>query len=244
MEYLFKRFAKYYDLIYQIKDYKKETDFLLRLIKKNGIKGKEILEVGCGTGNHAVILQKKGFRITGVDLNKEMLAVARKKTKKIRLDQGDMRNFRLKKKFDIVLCLFSTICYNLSYRQMEKTIRNFHRHLKKGGLMIFDMGFNRERFNQKSHAYVNSQSNKEVDIVRFSKSIRKGNYAFLDMAYILFKNKKFHFGSEVHKLGIFDTLKIKRIAEKIGFDVKLYEYSGKPWTKKSKQYVVFAGVKR
>lgn len=98
MEYLYKKFAEYYDLCYSGKDYAKETNFLQNLIKKYKINGKKILDVGCGTGNHALLLKKKGFDVTGIDLNKEMLKVAKKKSKSIKFLQGDMRNFDLKKR--------------------------------------------------------------------------------------------------------------------------------------------------
>lgn len=92
MEYLYKKFAKYYDLCYSEKDYSKETGFLKFLIKKYKISGKKILEVGCGTGGHAIHLCREGFDVVGIDLNKEMLDVAKKKTKSIGFLQGDMRN--------------------------------------------------------------------------------------------------------------------------------------------------------
>ena len=243
MDYLYKKFAKYYDLCYSEKNYDKETKFLQFLIKKNKIKGKKILEVGCGTGGHALFLKKKGFEIIGVDLNQEMLDVAKTKTNKIKFYQGDMRTFKLKEKFDIILCLFSTIHYNQNYEELEKTINNFKEHLNENGLLIFDMGFNEERW-EGSHLHVGNWSNKEADLVRFSKSRREGNFGLLDMAYILYKDNKFHFGSEQHKLRIFKTLNVKSLVEKLGFKVNLYEsYKNKQWTTKSKKYVVFACLK-
>lgn len=243
MDYLYKKFADYYDLIYSFKDYTKETKFLLQLVKKYKIKNKKILEIGCGTGEHAVYLKKKGFDIVGVDLNREMLKVARRKSKSIKFLQGDMRTFNLKKRFDVVICLFSTIHYNQSYKELEKTLKNFHSHLDEGSLLIFDMGFNEERW-EGGHAFTSTQSAKGVDITRFSKSRRKGNFWILDMAYILFKNNKFHFGKEEHNLRIFETLKVKKLAEKVGFKVDLFEdFTLKKWTKRSKKYVVFSCLK-
>lgn len=244
MEFLYKKFAKYYDLIYSVKDYTKETKFLISLIRKYRLKGKKVLEVGCGTGGHAIFLKKKGFDIVGVDLNKEMLTVARKKSKSIKFYQGDMRKFNLKNKFDIVLCLFSTMHYNQNYQELEKTLKNFHQHMKNNSLLIFDMGFNEERW-RRGHKHTVTNSTKDIDVTRFSISRRVGNKGILDMAYILYKSNKFYFGKEKHTLGIFETLKVKKLVQKIGFKVDLFEgYSSKKWTKKSKKYVVFACVKK
>ncbi len=244
MKFLYKRFAKYYDLIYAGKSYAEETRFLSGLIKKHKIRGKDLLEIGCGTGNHAISLKSKGFKITGIDLNKEMLAVARKKTKSITFRQGDMRTFRLKKRFDIILCLFSTIHYNLSYMDLEKTLRNFYDHLEEGGMLIFDMGFNDERWDEDKSRHLCDCSDDEVDLIRFSKSTRKGNHGFLNMAYILRKDNKFHFGEEMHKLRIFRTPQVKKTLERIGFKAQLFEgYSNRSWKKSSKNYVVCAALK-
>ena len=244
MRTLYKRFAKYYDLIYSKKDYGKEVRFIIGQIKKNKIKGKEILDVACGTGNHDLLLKKKSFSIIGVDLNKEMLAIARKKVKGAKYIQRDMRTFNLKKKFDVVLCLFSAMHYNLNYRQLEKTIRNFCRHLKPSGLLIFDMGFNEERW-RKGVVDVGHFQGKDVHVLRFSTSRRQGKDGTLDMGYIVYKNHKFGFAQERHTIRIFETLKVKKIMKNAGFETKTYQaYTNKFWTKRSKVSVVFVGKKR
>lgn len=244
MKYLYKKFAEYYDLIYSKKNYSKETNFIENLIKKYKIKGKKILDLGCGTGSHAIHLNEKGFDVFGIDISKEILKVAKNKSKKATFLKGDMKNFRLKKEFDIVLCLFSTIHYNQSFKELKKTLKNIYSHLKKGGLLIFDMGFNEERWKE-GYSHIESWSNKKIELVRFSKSIRQKNFGILNMAYILFKNNKFYFGKEKHKLKIFKTLEVKKLTEKLGFKTYLYEdYTSKHWKKNSKKYVVFVCIKK
>ena len=71
MEY--KEFAKYYDIFYKNKNYAKETEFLINFINQND----KIIDVGCGTGLHASLLQQNGFKVDGLDLNKEMLNIAK-----------------------------------------------------------------------------------------------------------------------------------------------------------------------
>ena len=55
MEY--KEFAKYYDKFYQNKDYQKEVNFLKNFINKTD----KIIDIGCGTGVHASLLEKDGY---------------------------------------------------------------------------------------------------------------------------------------------------------------------------------------
>jgi len=96
---LYGRFARYYDLIYSGKDYERETRIIMDLVKRAGVKGRDLLDVGCGTGRHAVLLSEKGFKVTGIDLSPEMLKIARRRSKKVRFLQGDMRTFDLGKEF-------------------------------------------------------------------------------------------------------------------------------------------------
>ena len=94
---MYKQLAKYYDKIYSSKDYKSECEKIHTLIKEyKKSKGKEMLDVACGTGNHIQYL-KKYYDITGIDLDKDMLKIAKKKFPGIKFHHGDMRIFNLKK---------------------------------------------------------------------------------------------------------------------------------------------------
>ena len=73
---VFGKYAKYYDLLYQDKNYSKEADYIDRLIKTYHPESKTILDLGCGTGRHDILLAEKGFFLTGVDSSKEMLSAA------------------------------------------------------------------------------------------------------------------------------------------------------------------------
>ena len=65
----FGRYAEFYDLLNQGKNYSEEVDFILDLFGTHGNSGKKFLELGCGTGGHATSIQKSGFDCTGLDLS-------------------------------------------------------------------------------------------------------------------------------------------------------------------------------
>lgn len=138
------KYAKYYDLIYKDKDYERECDYLEEIFKMFlRKKPKEILDLACGTGGHAISLTKRGYLVTGIDISKSMLQIAREKAKdnnlKIDFYISSMQNFNLdNKKFDIAICMFSAIDYLVNYRKLNKAIINIKNHLKKGSLFIFD----------------------------------------------------------------------------------------------------------
>ncbi|WP_341999478.1 hypothetical protein [Chlorogloeopsis sp. ULAP02] len=64
---VFGNYARYYDLLYRDKDYVGEALFIRRLIQNHAPEAQDILELGCGTGNHAVLLAKEGYKVHGVE---------------------------------------------------------------------------------------------------------------------------------------------------------------------------------
>lgn len=141
---VFAKYAKYYDLLYREKDYKKEVAFMLEALKRGGFSGKKILSLGCGTCTYEIILAQKGFSITGVDVSKQMLKIAKDKvsklklTKNIKLIQGDVRDLNLSGKFDIVMCMFNVIGYQNTNEDLSKMLKNVSHLLKKNGAFFFD----------------------------------------------------------------------------------------------------------
>lgn len=139
----FKKYADYYDSIYQNKNYKEEADFLMKTIKKySSIKIKDILSLGCGTASHDIILAKKGFRILGIDRSEEMIRIANQKIKKENLDikfkTADVSNFKANRKFDFSMAMFNIAGYMAENELMEKMLKNTSSSLKKKALFVFD----------------------------------------------------------------------------------------------------------
>jgi len=137
-EALYREFAAYYDQIYSYKDTAKEIKFVVAAMKRHGVKGRDLLDVACGTGRHAKLLVGMGYRVIGLDKHKEILRLARRKAPRVTFKQGDMRSFRLPQRFDAILCMFTSINYNTSMKDLVRTLRGFRRHLKDGGIIVFD----------------------------------------------------------------------------------------------------------
>ena len=66
-------YAQQYDLLYQGKNYDAEVALLERLFAKHDLTGNAVLDLGCGTGQHAIRLARRGYEVTGVDRSPEML---------------------------------------------------------------------------------------------------------------------------------------------------------------------------
>ncbi|WXG44693.1 MAG: class I SAM-dependent methyltransferase [Promethearchaeati archaeon SRVP18_Atabeyarchaeia-1] len=85
----------------------KEVDFVLEELKLPI--GSRILDIGCGTGRHAIELARRGYGITGVDISIGMLTEAAKAAKKegvrVELIHADATRFKSTKQFDAAICL-------------------------------------------------------------------------------------------------------------------------------------------
>lgn len=128
--------AKFYDRIYSCKDYEGEADFLESLFNREGVE--TFLDVGCGTGTHMELLEERGFEGEGLDLNREMLRVAREKVKG-RVFQGDMRNFDASRGYDSVICMFAGFNHLTDPEEAREAISCFKDHLKRGGVLLIDL---------------------------------------------------------------------------------------------------------
>lgn len=143
---LYRELAKYYDLIYSFKDYKKEAVRIKAIISKyKKSEGKALLDVACGTGHHLEYL-KDEFSCMGVDISNEILKVARKNIEGVVFEQADMTKLNLGKRFDVITCLFSSIGYVKTYTNLRRTIQSFAKHLKKGGVVLIEPWFTKSTF--------------------------------------------------------------------------------------------------
>ena len=139
----FAKYAEYYDLIYQDKDYGKECDFIEEIFQKFSLRPvKTILDGGCGTGGHAILLANRGYEVTGIDGSEIMIKRAKEKLggSNLRLDfqKMDLRELDLGTKFDACVCMFAVIDYVTQTEEVLKVLENIRRHLEKDSLFIFD----------------------------------------------------------------------------------------------------------
>src|SRR2546427_28456 len=100
---LFDRIAEYYDVLHNDVDYLAEC-LLLEKVFSGFLRRQpaSLLDLGCGTGNHALILAKRGYRVTGIDSSAGMLRVARAKARSqsnLAFVRADMRRFDLRRTF-------------------------------------------------------------------------------------------------------------------------------------------------
>ena len=217
---MFSKSEQFYDDIYSNmgKDYVAETDKLHEFIQKYKCSsGNALLDVACGTGTHAGLLNKY-YNVEGNDLNAEMLKIARKKHPAIHFTQGDMRHFDLHRQFDIVTCLFSAIGYMTSKSDLQRAIKNMSNHLLPGGVLLVEPWFTPEQWHpgRVSTAFVDTPERK---IFRMALANRKGKVSLLECKYLIGTSKGIQHIQEHHEFGLFTHEEYMNAMTKAGLQV-------------------------
>jgi len=145
-----KEYANQYDLLYSDKDYEAECDLLEQVFQRYTDQNiNVILDLGCGTGSHVIPLARRGYRVTGIDRSADMLSHALHKAKTNLsptqntpiFQQGDVRSLNLEQTFDAVLMMFAVLCYQITNKDVLDTLKSIRRHLRPGGLFVFDVWY-------------------------------------------------------------------------------------------------------
>src|SRR5262245_59183083 len=203
--YMFSTSEQYYDELYGAmgKDYVRETNKVHKFIQKHKrTDGNTLLDVACGTGTHAGLLSEF-YKVDGLDLDPGMLKVAHKKYPEIKLHQGDMVNFDLHKRYDVVVCLFSSIGYVKTKSNLRKAIQTMSRHLLPGGVLLVEPWFSEEQWKPGRAAML--QVNKpDLKLVRISHAGQRGKVSLLEFQYLIGTPKGITHSSEMHEMGLFN----------------------------------------
>jgi len=106
-EELFTNYANAYDKESFTQGTIAEVDFIEVEIQSD--RSKTILDIGCGTGRHAIELAKRGYSVVGIDLSESQLQKAREKAQRegvqVNFLQADARHFNFETSFDLVIML-------------------------------------------------------------------------------------------------------------------------------------------
>lgn len=136
-------YAGAYDDLYAGKDYRGECDRIELLFRRHAAgEIASVLDLGCGTGTHALLLAQRGYRLTGVDLAPDMLLQARAKADSDGIAaswiEGDVRTVDAGGPYDAALMMFAVLGYQHTNDDAVATFANARRHLRPGGLLVFD----------------------------------------------------------------------------------------------------------
>jgi len=189
---VFDYYAKYYNLLYQDKDYNNEVNYIHSLIQQYGQKtAKKILDIGCGTGTHASYMSKLGYYVTGIDLSPEMISHAiGKNIPNANFIIGNAVDFFIEKKIDIITSLFHVLSYQTTNENIEKMISQVTKHLSENGLFIFDFWYGPAVLTERPSIRIKRLEDADVKITRIAEPILKINDNIVDVHYeLIIENK-------------------------------------------------------
>jgi SAM-dependent methyltransferase len=201
MRRVFSRSARIYDAIYSaIRDYPREAAELDRLIQERRPGARTLLDVACGTGAHLEHLA--GYEVEGLDLDPEMLAVARERLPNVQLHEGDMASFDLGKRFDAVVCMFSSIGYVRTEDRLRSAIASMARQLEPGGVLVVEPWLSPEVWLDR-HVGAVFVDEPELKIARMNVAEREGTVSMFVFEYLVGTPDGIERFSEPHELGLF-----------------------------------------
>ncbi|EMG38421.1 Methyltransferase domain containing protein [Desulfocurvibacter africanus PCS] len=147
---VFGDYARYYNVLYQDKDYAGEAAYILQCLRACGCIPSTLLDLGCGTGRHALEMARRGIAVTGVDLSETMLQIGRRCISQHgathgaplpELLHGDARTVRLGRRFDAVTSLFHVMSYHNTEEAALDALLTAKAHLGQDGVFLFDFWY-------------------------------------------------------------------------------------------------------
>lgn len=221
------RFAGYYDLVYRdLVNYEDDVDFLEAVFRRYRRRPRTILDLGCGTGNHDLPLARRGYEVTGIDRSAGMIAVARRKSARVRgprprFVRGDMRRFRLGRTFDAAICMFGAIGYLLTVRDILACLRSVRAHLLPGSLFAFEFwqGSAAKPAPHRSWIYV---ARRGLEIIRLDENRfdpRTGRLPIDFRFFVLRGGRRIDTFAERHVIQTHPVREIRGLLRRTGFDL-------------------------
>lgn len=220
-----------YDAVYtgRGKDYASESAVVARHIRSALPEAASLLDVGCGTGGHLGHFAKEFSHVEGLDVAEGMLVVARRTLPEVQVGHGDMRDFRLERRFDAVVSLFSAVGNLAGTAELDRTLETFALHLEPGGVAVIEPWWFPDNF---LPDYVGS-SLQEVDgrtVARVSHTVlHDEGHSRMDVHYVVgdpaagVKHYR-----DVHVMALFTRRQYEEAFARAGFSVDYVagEYEG------------------
>jgi SAM-dependent methyltransferase len=222
---MFSESADLYDKIYtKLKNYSKEAKEIEVLIKNLCPNAKTVLDVACGTGEHAKFLSTD-YQVDGIDLNAELIQIASRKNPRGQYHVGDMIDFNLGKRYDVLICLFSSVGYVRTTKNLQTTIASFDRHLNDGGVMLIEPWFTPDAW-RRDVLHMITLDEDQFKVCRMNVSeVKDKRLSFFQFHYLIGTPQGVRHFTEDHTLGLFTVAEMKAAFAANGLVVQ-YEEQG------------------
>jgi ubiquinone/menaquinone biosynthesis C-methylase UbiE len=200
---MFTKSEAFYDAIYgTMKDYAYEAQQIHELIQQyKQTSGTTLLDVACGTGRHIPFFRQH-YTVEGLDLDEQMLAIARQRNPEVIFHHADMVDFDLGHSFDVIVCLFSSIGYVKTVSRLHQTLQTMHRHLYPGGVVLIEPWLTPEAY-EVGHIGAVFVDQPDLKIARMNKSEVEDGISIMNFHYLVGTPQGIEHFTEQHELGLF-----------------------------------------
>lgn len=222
-------YANQYDALYVDKDYRAECDLVAAAAKRHDVALERILDIGCGTGGHSLEWARRGIASVGVDLSSDMIAIARSKSEALpeadrpKWQVGNASDFTVPGSFDVATMMFAVLGYMTSNEAVFAALKNARRHLRPGGIFVFDCWYGPAVLNVRPEDRVRVVRNGEAQTIR---SASTAIDSFRHLAHVTFKlwtvegDRYVGHTEETHAMRYFFPQELKFLLESAGFDLR------------------------
>ena len=217
---MFDASAHLYDAIYlRLKDYAREAEHVAGWIRSRRADASSVLDVACGTGEHARHLSRLGFDVEGVDISPDFIGIARWKNPGAVFHVADMTELALGRSYDAVLCLFSSIGYVKTEPKLRRAVERMAAHVGEGGLLVIEPWLTPGVITNGKVSVTVAESS-ERTVCRMTQTRLEGDVSVLDFEYLIGLPSGIERRSEVHELGLFTPEQMTRAMTDAGLAVE------------------------
>ena len=163
-----KNFVELYDSLMNTEYYLDWGNWINLTIEKYSIPKDKAIDLACGTGKIAEILEKLGFSVLCIDNSEEMLKKAkiRLKGRKCTFAKRDMANFDLSSDYSLVTSFYDSINYLLELEKVNHMMKNVSKALKKGGYFLLDINTKEKiKYLQKKPSFISEADSYRVQFM-------------------------------------------------------------------------------
>jgi SAM-dependent methyltransferase len=217
---MFHSSAEFYDLIYAaFKNYPAEVARIASLLRRLNPRCLTVIDVGCGTAEHARLLAADGFVVDGLDIDPTFVRIASLKHPAGRFFEADMGDFQLPQRYDALLCLFSSIGYLRTLDRVRRGLRCFREHLAPEGVVVVEPWFPPGVLDT-TRVFTHVGEANGIRVSRHARTEVDGTVSRLLFDYEIDENGVIRRVSEVHELGLFTTEELTQAFHDAGLVVR------------------------